>query len=127
MPRRQETVLTFLRNIANKRTDEIFATHMRVNRQRVITALEWLIKHNPFYKHVVIKHENFDWMEGQAEANIVTTGVHLTMVETKNNKKAAEEDEYVSTSNRNVENEDKNEMTMSTVHANEKQSVPSGQ
>ena len=92
---------------------------MRVNRQRVITALEWLIKHNPFYKDVVIKHENF-------EANIVTTGVHLTMVETKNNKKAAEEDEYVSTSNHNVENEDRNEMIMSTVHANEKQSVPSG-
>ena len=97
LPLRQETVLTFLRNIANKKTDGFFATHMRVNRQRVIDALEWLMKHNPFYKDVVIKHKNFDWMEGKADVNIIAKGVHLMMVETKNNKKAAEEDEYVST------------------------------
>ncbi len=40
LPLRQETVVTFLRNIANKKTDAIFATHMRVNRQRVIDALK---------------------------------------------------------------------------------------
>ena len=60
---------------------------MRVNRQRAIDALEWLIKLNPFYKDVVIKHENFDWMEGKAEAYIVAKGVHLTMVKTSSSLK----------------------------------------
>jgi hypothetical protein len=126
LPLRQETVVTFLRNIANKKNDAIFATHMRVNRQRVIDALKWLQRHNPFYKDIKIKHENFDWMEGKAEANIATMGVQLSMVETKHSKKAQEEDEHVSASNRKNQNEDYNEMSISTVHANEKQSVPSG-
>ena len=126
LPLRQEMVLTFLRNIANKKTDEIYATHMRVNRQRVINALKWLIKHNPFYKDVKITHENFDWMQGQTEANIATTGVHLTMVETNNDKKVQEEDEHMSASNWNIQHDGDNEMTISTVHANEEQSVPSG-
>ena len=60
---------------------------MRVNRQRVINALEWLVKHNPFYKDVRITNKNFDWMQGQTEANIARTGVNLTMVETNNDKK----------------------------------------
>ena len=64
--------------------------------------------------------------EGKAKACIVAKGVYLTMVETKNNKKAAEEDEYVSSSNRNIKNEHSNKMAISTVHANEKQSVPLG-
>ena len=32
----------------------------------------------------------------------------------------------MSASNRNIQHDDDNEMTISTVHANEKQSVPSG-
>ncbi len=65
-------------------------------------------------------------MEGKAEANIATMGVQLSMVETKHSKKAQEEDEHVSASIRKNQNEDYNEMSISTVHANEKQSVPSG-
>ena len=48
------------------------------------------------------------------------------MVKTNNEKKAQQEDEHVSVSNRNIQHDDDPEMTISTVHANEKQSVPTG-
>ena len=49
LPQQKETLLTFVRNIGNKDMDGIFPISLRVNCVKVLTALNWLKKHNPFY------------------------------------------------------------------------------
>ena len=44
--------------------DGIFPISLRVNRFKVLTALNWLKKHNPFYQNINIKEENLIWMNG---------------------------------------------------------------
>ena len=55
LPQRKETVVTFMRNIGNKDTDNVFPTSLRVNHHKVVKALKWLQKHNPFYRNITIK------------------------------------------------------------------------
>ena len=126
LPLRKETVLTFIRNIGNKDTDAIFPTSLRVNKNKVLNALHWLKKHNPFYKNITIKEENFDWMEGKEEASIATKGVDLNVTETENSKKCDEEEEYVSKSHKSGNDEKETVIDMCAVHANVKQTVPTG-
>ena len=125
LPQRRETLLTFVRNLGNENTSKMFPTRLTVNRFKVVRALKWLQKHNPFYKSVTIKDENFDWMEGKDEVNVSSDGVILEMKESSRTKMKENEDEYVSRAHCTIEDDDE-EMTMRTVHANEKRSVPTG-
>ena len=128
LPLAKNTVVTFLRNIANKNTSAVFPTTLRVNRERLLTALKWLKQHNPFYKNIRIVEANLDWMNGQEEANICTAGIDMNLKETASSKKKEQEEEFVSTSNKSNEDLDDhcNGIQISTVHANTRQKVPSG-
>ena len=79
LPQRKETLLTLVRNIGNKDTDNVFPTSLRVNCLKVINALKWLQKHNIFYRNIKIKENNFDWMNGTEEVNMGPDGVILNM------------------------------------------------
>ena len=79
LPQQKETLLTFVCNIGNKDTDNVFPTSLRVNHLKVINALKWLQKHNPFYRNINIKENNFDWMPGAEEVNMGSDGVILHM------------------------------------------------
>ena len=57
LPQRKETIVTFIRNIGNKDTTSVFPTSLRVNRMKVLNALLWLKKHNPFYANIQIKEK----------------------------------------------------------------------
>ena len=128
LPLAKDTVLTFLRNIANKDTNAVFPTTLKVNRERLLSALKWLKRHNPFYKNIRIVEANLDWMNGQQEANICTEGIDMNLKETASLKKREQEEEFVSSSNKSGEDFDDsgNDIQISTAHANTRQKVPSG-
>jgi hypothetical protein len=95
-----------------------------------LTALHWLKKHNVFYKDIKIREENLDWMEGEEEVSITKGGIEFDLDQTKNSKKRDEEQEHVSKSHGSADDDDSDNedmpMQMFTVHANAKQTVPSG-
>ena len=129
LPQRKETILTFVRNIGNKNSDSVYPVSLRVNKTKVIAALTWLKIHNPFYKNIKIKKDNLDWMGTENEVNIGNEAVSIQMTETKRSQMAEEEEEHVSKSNSNMNDDgDDNdeEMVVHTMHANTKQSIPSG-
>ena len=127
LPQRKETLVTFIRNIGNKDTDNVFPTSLRVNRHKVINALKWLQKHNPFYGNVTIKEDNLDWMNGAEEVNMGSNGIVLNMKESARSKMKDMEEEHVSNvhSSNDTADDDRN-LPMRTVHANESTKVPSG-
>ena len=126
LPQRKETLLTFVRNIGNKDTDNVFPTSLRVNRHKVIKALEWLQKHNPFYRNIKIKKENFDWMNDAEEVNMGSDGVVLNMKENARSKMKETEDEHISNVHSTKPVVDDDTLPMRTVHANQAIKVPSG-
>ena len=126
LPQRKETIVTFIRNIGNKETSSVFPTSLRVNRIKVLNALVWLKKHNPFYANIKINEENLDWMDGKEEVNLGTEGVNLDIKCTARSKKENEEEEYVSKSHETETNDDDGCFPVHTVHANETRTVPSG-
>jgi len=139
LPQRKETLLTFLRNIGNKDTDAVFPISLRVNRLKVLNALKWLQKHNPFYRNIQIKEENLDWMNGADEVNMGTDGVVLKMKENPKSQLKETEDEHVSNihsarmnpkdldnGSNDDDDDDDDIFPMRTAYANETIKVPSG-
>ena len=88
--------MTFVRNIGNKDTDNVFPTSLRVNRLKVVNALKWLQKHSSFYHNIKIKEENFDWMNGAKEVNMGSEGIVLNMKESLRSIMKEKEDKHAS-------------------------------
>ena len=126
LPQRKETLVTFVRNLGNKDTDNVFPTSLRVNRLKVVIALKWLQKYNPFYRNIKIKEENFDWMNGAEEVNMGSDGIVLSMKESSRSKMKETEDEHVSNAHSTKQDDDDDTLPMRTAHANEATKVPSG-
>ena len=126
LPQRKETIVTFVRYLGNKDTSAVYPTTLRVNRMKVLNALVWLKKHNPFYANIHIKEENLDWMEGKEEVNLCTEGIELDIKSTPRSKKENDEEEYVSRSHATEQDEQDDHFPIQTVHANETRRVPSG-
>ena len=124
LPQRKDTLLTFVRNIGNKDTDNVFPTSLRVNRVKVVNALKWLQKHNPFYRNIKIKKINFEWMNSAEEVNMGLDGVVLNMKESARSKMKETEDEHVSNVNSTKQDVDDDTLPMFTVHANQAIKVP---
>ena len=113
-------------NIGNKDTDNLFPTSLRVNRVKVVKALKWLQKHNPFYRNIKIKEENFDWMNSAEEVNMGSEDVVLNMKESARSKMKETEDEHVSNVHSTEQDVDDDTLPMRTVHANQAIKVSSG-
>ena len=126
LPQRKETLLTFVRNIGNKDTDNVFPTSLRVNRLKVVNALKWLQKHNPFYRNIRINEDNLNWMNGAEEVNMGSDGIVLNMKETARSKMKETEDEHVSNVHSTKQDVDDGTLPMRTVHANQEIKVPAG-
>ncbi len=122
----KEILVTFVRNIGNKDTDDVFPTSLRVNSLKVVNALEWLQKHNPFYRNIKIKEGYFDWMNGAEEVNMGSDSIILNMKESSRSKMKETEDEHVSNAHSTKQDDDENTVPMCTVHANESIEIPSG-
>ena len=64
-------IVTVVRKGMNSK-QEVFEKMFKVRKQKVIYALEWLVKHNTLYREyaVTIDESRLDWMGTQAEAVI---------------------------------------------------------
>lgn len=126
LPREKDSIVTFVRKIGNKDTTAIFPTSLRVNRFKVLNALHWLKKHNPFYHNIQIREENLDWMGESDEVNVGTDGIELEIQSRPFSVRQDEEDEFVSKAHCTAMAADDGGIEIRTVHANEKVTIPSG-
>jgi len=62
LPQTKKTTLTFMRQMGNKDTRDVHLTSLRVRRNKVLAALEWLKLHHIDYHHIKIAPENLNWM-----------------------------------------------------------------
>ena len=70
LPQRPESVVTFIRAMGNQETTDLKLKHLRVSRERVVTALKWLQLHHEGYHDVKIDETRLDWMKDQDTAII---------------------------------------------------------
>ena len=118
LPQRKETVLTFVRYLGSNLSKHKYVKNLRVNRQRVLTALRWLKRHHTGYHDIVIREENLDWMNEPEEDNIATES-ELQEIE----RVAYEEqrDEYVSGAHEDL---DEGELECTAAQTNERRLLP---
>ena len=61
--RGRKLIVTFVRQMGNKNTSEMHLKHLRVNKKKIILALEWLKIHHSGYHDIKIKTGNLSWMK----------------------------------------------------------------
>jgi hypothetical protein len=147
LPLCKESIVVFIRYIGNKDTSAVYPKSLQVNRKNVLDALQWLKKHNPFYADVSIKEENLDRMQGEEKVSIVTNALELKTKNSKQFKIIAGRSENVSFAHntgleelQNItddykynskttkvhEDNDCTDLDISTMHANQKDPLPTG-
>lgn len=62
LPQTKKTSLTFMRQMGNKDTKDVHLTSLRVRRNKVLSALEWLKLHHIDYHNIKIAPQNLNWM-----------------------------------------------------------------
>jgi len=124
LPRRKEAILTFIRQQKSNQSTGTLFKHHRINRVRVLKALRWLKRHHVGYGDITIKEDNF-WFDG--EEFDTTKDAKITEVLAEN-EIGNDGEEFVS--REQVVEPDSamvDEFEMSTMHANEKKTIPSGE
>ncbi len=90
----------FVQYIGNKNTSAVYPMSLQVNRKKILDALLFLKKRNPFYTNVPIKEENLDWMQGEEEVSIATNALELKTKKSKQFKNIAGESECASSAHK---------------------------
>jgi hypothetical protein len=72
LPLRKETMMVFIWYIGNKNTSAVYPKSLPVNRKKLLEALLWLKKQNPFYADVSIRENNLEWLQGEDEVLIAS-------------------------------------------------------
>ena len=83
LPRRRDSIITFVRQMGNKSTSEMYLKHLRVNKEKIISALKWLKIHHSGYHDITIKKDNLDWMKGKKQSSLVAGLPHVELTEEK--------------------------------------------
>jgi len=104
---------------------------MRVNRQNVIDALNWLKKHNPHYSNVTINESNLDWMKGNDEANLGQEGTMLLTKSSQHYKVMLTQEDNVSYAHRRLDFSDSAgnlcDVEIGSMHPNKSNPLPNEQ
>lgn len=66
LPQQKSNMVIFVRHISTRLTGEVRSRHFRVNKARVIRALEWLKIHHIGYHDITINESNMDWIVGDS-------------------------------------------------------------
>jgi len=131
LPNRKEDILVFVRYIGNKDTSAVYPKSMRVNRQNVIDALNWLKKHNPHYSNVTINESNLDWMKGNDEANLGQEGTMLLTKSSQHYKVMLTQEDNVSYAHRRLDFSDSAgnlcDVEIGSMHPNKSNPLPNEQ
>jgi uncharacterized protein YbaR (Trm112 family) len=121
LPRMKKSVVTFIRQLKSNTSTQTSAKQYKVNRDRVLKALQWLKRHHDGYKDITINMDNL-WFEGE-EVNILDDATTFNMDEGPK-----QQVERVSQAHDkdlgDVEPEEGFEI--STMHTNEEVTVPRG-
>lgn len=83
LPRRELDCIE-VRKLSVNKDQQSFDT-FKVRRKKVLNALEWLKRHNKFYKDIVIAETNLEWMKGQEEASFNNFKENITLSESYKN------------------------------------------
>lgn len=73
-----------VRKLSVNKDQQTFDT-FKVRRKKVLQALQWLKKHNKFYKDIKIVESNLDWMKDQEEATFKNFKENITLSDSYNN------------------------------------------
>ena len=66
LPQQKSNMVIFVRHISTRLTGEVRSRHFRVNKTKVIRALEWLKIHHIGYHDITINESNMDWIAGDS-------------------------------------------------------------
>ena len=58
IPRYREQIVTFVYQMGNKDTSEMYLKHLRVNNEKITSELEWLKIHHSGYHDITINIDN---------------------------------------------------------------------
>jgi hypothetical protein len=119
LPQQQSSMVIFVRHISNRTNGEVSSRHFKVNKNKVIRALEWLKLHHRGYHNISINATNMNWIEGESIYDYCEKYVFTSKATARDN--AAESAETVSSNQCDGKDFTDN---METVHPNYKQNRP---
>lgn len=119
LPHQKSSMVIFVRHISNRANGEVSSRHFKVNKDKVIRALEWLKLHHRGYHNISINEANMDWIESDS----IYDCCDKYEFKSKSTKRddAAESAETISSNQ--CKETDPND-NMETIHPNFKQNRP---
>jgi hypothetical protein len=91
----------------------------------MVEALLWLKKHNPLYSDISIRESNLNRMQGEEEVSIATNAEKFQTKNSRHIRIISSEPEFVLTSMQD-DSPDCDNIVILTMHANQPNSLPSG-
>jgi len=70
LPRHPDSIVTYIQQMGNSQTSSVYLDHLKVRRNYVLQALEWLRIHNSKYRDITINPSYLDWINGKDEADV---------------------------------------------------------
>jgi hypothetical protein len=119
LPHQKSSMVIFVRHISNRANGEVSSRHFKVNKDKVIRALEWLKLHHRGYHNISINESNMDWIESDS----IYEYCDKYEFQSKSTKRddAAQSAETISSNQCNDRDSNDN---METIHPNFKQNRP---
>ena len=120
LPRMKSTMVTFIRELRSNVSTQTSTKQYKVNKNKILKALQWLKRHHEGYKDITIKMDNLWFDEEEIDILQDSTTFHI-------NDQQREDIERVSEAHdKDLGNVDEEEFEMSTMHANEYMTIPRG-
>ena len=119
LPRKKEGLLTVVRQLKSTDSSETYPKQMKVNRNKVLKALQWLKIHHSEYHNITINMDNL-WFDGN-EVDILKDATILNMKEMEDTPVDRVSEEHCDPDDIPGE-----ELEVSTMHANETNTIPFG-
>jgi hypothetical protein len=121
LPRKKDSIITVIRELRSASVAGSLHKQYKVNKWRVLNALQWLKIHHSGYHDIEIVPENFWFQEDEIDMAKDATVIELQ-------KEAKERDEKVSEAHASsMEEDEDNVIEVCTMHANETEILPKGE
>ena len=121
LPQKESNMVIFVRNLSNRLSGEIHTQHFKVNKDKVLSALRWLKVHHVGYKDITINSSNLDWIKKDTVYDVAR---QYTMQAKQSKRDGVHEATETVSGNQCTGDDDGNELSFSTVHPNDRTSVP---
>eukprot|EP00985_Skeletonema_marinoi_P014655 scaffold7470_cov68-Skeletonema_marinoi.AAC.1 len=131
LPQKQSNMVIFVRNLSNRLSGEIHTQHFKVNKDKVLSALRWLKVHRVGYKDITINSSNLDWIKKDTNSSnldwikkdtVYDVARQYTMQAKQSKRDGVHEATETVSGNQCTGDDDRNELSFSTVHPNDRTS-----